>query len=59
MTEWGREQFRRSFDGDSEYNRSRLKVAEKLHSVWASEDLNSGEQSGLERFGNYLNRKKH
>ena len=36
-----------------------LEVAEKLHSVWTSEDLNSGEQSGLEGFGNHLNRKKH
>lgn len=59
LTEWGREQFRQSFDGESECNRSRLEVAEKLHSVWTSEDLNSGEQSGLEGFGNHLNRKKH
>lgn len=46
LKEWGREQFRWCLIGESRYSRSRLGVEGMLHSVWTSEELNSGEKSG-------------
>ena len=55
LTEWGREQFRRCFMVRVNVTEAGLRW-QKCCIHFGPQDLNSGEQSRLERFGSHLNR---